>query len=291
MSLAQPRIFYGIHSIAPKRRTDGLPYGILKVIGSCSLALSADLELLYAGSNKAPWAAESKTLSTEISAKVKAYPGFLFELFLGATVTDNAADSAGSIEVFANKYGSTVKDAVNGISAVGVIPTTGAANLKFGKYVLKATDTDTVKIYLLSDVDIKRGTDATYVDDTLEVGSVDISSATNDVAALGLRFTKTGTPAFTVGDTATFEVRTPSSKSSKISVGSSSSTFPAFAMIMMGQKRSTNEFVEIEAHQVIANGLPMAFEENAFSQPEVKMQCLYDATEDEIFEIRTLTEA
>jgi hypothetical protein len=287
--LTDARIIYGIHSIAPYHRNTHLPYGILKVIGSCNISLSSDLELLYAGSAKFPLAAEAKTIASEISAKVKAYPGFLFELFLGATVTDNSPDASGTIENYVNVKGTSIKDATNGLSAITAAT---AANLKYGKYKISATGAGTAKLYLMSDVDIKRGADIDYVDDSLEIASIDISVATDSHATtIGLSFTKAGTPAFVTGDSAEFEVRTPSSRSSVISVGKSTTTFPAFGMLMMAQKRATNEYCEITAHNVVANGLPISFEENAYSQPEVKMTCLYDAAKDEVFSIRTLTEA
>jgi hypothetical protein len=96
MALGNPRIIFGVHSISPYNRTTKMPYGILKVIGSANLALTSDIEQLFAGSNKFAWAAEAKTVNAELTAKVKAYPGFLFELFLGATVTDSGVDSSGS---------------------------------------------------------------------------------------------------------------------------------------------------------------------------------------------------
>jgi hypothetical protein len=288
MALSDPRIIYGIHSISPYSRTTALPYGILKVIGSANLALTSDLEQLFAGSNKYAWAAENKTVNTELTAKVKAYPGFLFSLFLGATVTDTGVDTAGTVSTAANKVGTSVI-AATGVLTPIVIPSTGAANLKFGKYVLKATAATTLKVYLLSDIDFARGTDETYVDDTLEVAEITgiATGANSDVASLGLRFTGgASATAFTTSDTATFEVLPPSTKSSAIVVGKSTDTFPAFGAILMAQKRATGEMFEIDAHNCVGGGLPINLEENAFSQPELKMTCLYDSTLDRVFTIR-----
>lgn len=287
MSLADPRIIYGIHSISPYSRTDGMPYGILKVIGSAALALTSDLEQLYAGSNKYAWAAENKTVSTELTAKVKAYPGFLFQLFLGATVTDAGADTSGTTSTLTNKYGSSML-AATGLASVGVL-SASKANLKFGKYVIKATTSTAFKIYLLSDIDISRGTDGAYVDDTLEVATVTgvSTGANSDVADLGLRFVGgASATAFVVGDTATFEVLPPSSKSSSIVVGKSTDTFPSFGALLLAQKRATGEMFEIDAHNCVGGGLPISLEENAFSQPELKMSCLYDSALDRVFTIR-----
>lgn len=286
MALSNPRIIYGVHSLSPYSRTDKLPYGILKVIGSASIALSSDQELLYAGSNKFPWAAEGKTISTEFTAKVKAYPDFLFSLFLGATVTSNTAEAGGSTTTLTNFKGTSIKSASNGISGVAVIPSTGAANLKFGKYVVKATGAAAVKIYKLSDID-KRGTSDTYVDDTLEVATIaTVAVGSNDVAALGLRFTGIGTMAFVAGDTATFEVRSPNTASTDIIVGQAGTSLPNFGCILLAQKRATGEMFEIDAPNCVGAGLPMSFEEQAFSQPELKMTMLYDSAEDKVMSLR-----
>src|SRR3982751_603738 len=137
MSLSAPRIIFGVHSMSPYSRTDGTPYGLLKVIGSANLALTSDLEQLFAGSNKFAWAAESKTVSTELTAKVKAYPGFLFQLFLGASVSDTGVDTAGTVSGFTDKLGTSVFQATTGNASVNV-KTASKANLKFGRYVIKA---------------------------------------------------------------------------------------------------------------------------------------------------------
>lgn len=289
MALSDPRIIYGVHSISPYSRTDGTPYGILKVIGSANLALNSDLEQLFAGSNKFAWAAENKTVSAELTAKVKAYPGFLFSLFLGATVTDATADTAGTISVAVNKYGSSM------IAATGVltpsIVSANKASLKFGKYVIKATSTTAFKIYLMSDIDILRGTDEAYNSDLLDVQTVSgvATGADSDVASLGIKFVGgASATAFVVGDSATFEILPPSTSSSAIVVGKSTDTFPAFGALLLAQKRATGEMFEVDAHNCVGGGLPINLEENAFSQPELKMSCLYDSSLDRVFTIRSI---
>jgi hypothetical protein len=107
-----------------------------------------------------------------------------------------------------------------------------------------------------------------------------------DYAPTGIRFVGGSAVALVVGDTAIFEVLPPSQKSSKIKVGSSDTTFPAFGAVFLAQKRATGEMFEVEAFNVVANGLPISMEEQAFSQPEIKMVCLYDAVKDTVFEIR-----
>lgn len=282
MALSAPRILFGIHSICLYNRTTAQPYGLAKVVGSAALSLTSDLEQLFAGSNKFAWAAEAKTVNSELSLKLKEYPNFLFELFLGATVTDNAADSAGTISGFVDVNGTTIKDASNGISSIAV-DSGNAANLKYGKYTLKATGAAACNVYFLSDVDIKRGVDISYTDDTLLIGTIDVSAATHDDGATtGLSYVKAGTPAFTVGHTAEFYVTPPSSDSIEVVLGAASTTFPAFGAYIVAQKRADGSIFDIEVYNAVANGMPINLEENAFSQPEVKIACLYDSAKDAV---------
>lgn len=285
--LSAPRILYGIHSISPYSRTDHTPYGILKVIGSANLALSSPLEQLYAGSNKYAWAAENKTVASNIKAKVKAYPGFLFQLFLGATVTVVSGDASGTVSTPVNKQGTSIIAAA-GLASITVL-SGSKTNLKFGQFVLKALTATTLGLYLLSDIDITRGTAAAYTDDTLvlvETISIATTVATN-LTDVGLVLTGGATTtAFVTGDTAYFSVLPLSSQTTQIVVGQSTDTFPAFGALLLAQKRATGEMFEVDAHYCVGGGLPMDFTENAFSQPQLEMACLYDSTLNRVFTIR-----
>lgn len=291
MSLGAPRIVFGVHSISPYSRADHLPYGILKVIGSASLSLQAAVEQLFGGSSRFAWAAESKTISTEMTAKVKAYPGFLFTLFLGGTVTDNSAETGGSVTTLTNFKGTSVKVATTGIASVSV-KSGSEADVKFGKYVVKAVSATTVDVYLMSDIDIDRGTDATYQSDLLKITASALSITTGadvDIPNTGLKLTGgSGTIGMTTGDTATFGSRPINTGSSDIAIGKNPTSLPAFGAVLLAQKRATAEMFEIEAYNCIGSGLPIPMDEFAFSTTELKMTLLYDSTYDRVFDIRTV---
>lgn len=291
MSLSNPRIVFGIHSISPYSRTDKLPYGILKVIGAANLSLQAAVEQLYGGSNKFAWAAESKTISSEISCKVKAYPGFLFQLFLGGTVTDNAAETGGSVTTLTNFKGTTAKSATIGVASVSV-KSGSEADVKFGKYIVKVASATTVDVYAFSDVDFARGTDLTYQSDLLKITASALTIATGadvDIPNTGLKLTGgSGTIAMTVGDTASFSARPINTSSSDIIIGNDITALPAFGAILLAQKRATAEMFEIEAFNAIGSGMPIPLDEFAFSISEFKMTCLYDSTANAVFNIRAV---
>ena len=214
-------------------------------------------------------------------------PDFVFTLFLGNAPTNNAAEATGTIAGFANVKGTTVKHAVNGIDAIEI--TAGdSADLKFGKYILKAASANTVDMYLSSDVDIGRGTDGSYINDLLLVAS-GLSVASGDAvdATFGLTLSKAGTPAFTTGDTAEFYVRPPNTDSIDVTIGNQANqSFPNFGAIIMGQKLGSGEMIEAEAFNCKAVGMPLNFARNAYSNAEVTVKMLYDSAKDGVIAVR-----
>lgn len=293
MALSNPRIFFGVHSVSPYNRSTGAFYGTLKVLGGSSLSLSGELSKLNGGSLKYPWAVEDGLVTAELSLKVKEYPDFLFELFLGKPPTSSGPDAAGSVSVPVEVNGTSVMGST-GIASISVIPSTGAANLKFAKYVIKVATSSTVDIYASSDIDFATGTDESYDSDLLLVhsGASITTGGNTDIASLGLRLVGgAGTIGMTVGDTATFEVLPPSSKSMSVTIGSGADVFPEFGAVLYAKKRGNNEMLEIDVFRCKGVGLPVGLEENAFSEAEIKCEAFYDSAKDGIMKIRHVTPA
>lgn len=291
--LGSPRIVFGVHSVSPYSRVDRTPYGILKVIGSASLAFSSSVEQLYGGSQRFAWAAESKTFASSMDCKVKAYPGFLFSLFMGATVVENAGEALASVTALVNMKGTSVLQATTGIASVGI--TTGnESNVKFAQYVAVATDATHVDIYMMSDVDAARGsTPVSFQNDSLKITATPlaITAATPVVIPnTGLQLVGgSGTIALVAGDTAYFQSRPENTKSSDISIGASTTSMPAFGAVLLAQKRATAEMCEIEAFNCIAEGFPLPMDEMKFSETSCKITLLYDSVQDKVAKIRTVT--
>lgn len=289
MALSDPRNIYGVHSVSPYNRTTGEFYGILKVLGGSSISLSGETVDLMGGSSKYPWASEDGPITAEMSLKVKEYPDFLFELFLGKAPTAVSAEASGNASAPTNKKGTSVQSATTGITAVLTVGT--AADLKFGKYVIKAASATTIDVYFSSDADIARGTNGTYQNDLLKITATALTVVSGMATAIpnfGLSVNGgSGTIGMTTGDTATFEVRPVNSKAMTVSIGSSAdSTFPEFGAIVMAQKRGNQELTEIDALRCKGIGLPIGFEENTWSEAEIKAKLLYDSTQDAVFKFR-----
>lgn len=286
MSLSQPRSLFGVHSVTPYSRTDGSFYGLIKVLKGSSLSLQGDTIELMGGSQKYPWAVENGAFKAELSIKCGQFEDFMFELFLGKAPTATSSETNGNVSAGVNYKGTSVINATNGISAVS-LTVADQADLKFGKYIIKATGAGAADVFLSSDIDITRGTDGSYTSDAGKVFSIDVSSTTAVNAAFGLTFTKVGTPAFVAGDTAEFWVRPVNVKSSTVRIGGAASqTLPEFGAIIYAQQTGSDELCEIDAFRCKAGGMPIGFDQFSFAETEIKVKCFYDSSRDGVFDFR-----
>lgn len=287
MARSAPRVIFGVHGATPYNRTTGLPYGELRVMKGSSLSLQAELNELMGGSSKYSWAAEEGAITSELTLNIGELPDFMFELFLGIAPTAGSAETSGNVSTAANKNGSTVINGTNGVASVFLL-TGSAANLKFGKYVMKALSANTFNLYYKTSIDLGRGTDGSILTDDMCVASaLSVAAGNATLAAFGLEFAKAGTPAFTTGDTAEFEVRPVNSGYSTVTVGGVVGTsFPEFGCMVYGQKRGNQEQLELDLFRVKGAGMPLPFEMGAFASYEVKAKVLYDDSKDGIFGMR-----
>lgn len=293
MALSNPRSIYGVCSVSPYKRTDGLFYGELRVLESSSIAMTSELISLQGGCNKFDWQVEVGSMTAEMSLSFSEYPNFVFELFAGNAPTANSAEASGSVTTLTDKLG-TVVDATTGIASIG-IKSGSEADLKFGKYVIKVVSETTVDVYFSSDADIGRGSDGEYQNDALKITATALtvpgSSAVVEIPNFGLEITGgSGTIAMVTlgaaGDTATFEVRPPNTESMDVTVGQlSDQNFPEFGAIIMAAKQSGGLF-EIDALRCIAGGLPIGLSRNAFSPAEVTVKLMYDSAQDGVYKVR-----
>lgn len=289
MSFGYNRINYGIHSICPFRISDGMPYGILKVLGGGTMTLSSEFEELFGGSNKFAWAVEAKTISSEWTATVKTMPDFMFELFLGATVATTAAAALGSITALENVSGTII--ATTKLASVG-IKTGSEADLKDGVYIIKAVSATTVDVYGLTDIEFKKlgGTNVSYIDEALKITTTPLTITTGaavTIPNLGVEITGgAGTIALVTGETGRFHVNSAHAGVSTIEIGSAATIFPEHRQLCLGQKRANGDVFEMELYKVVGSGMPIPFEEQTFAIPELSMKLVQDSANDKVATIR-----
>lgn len=292
MSFGHNRINYGIHSICPSRISNGMPYGILKVLGGGTLTLASEFEELFGGSSKFAWAVEAKTISADWSATVKSMPNFLFELFLGATVSETAASAIGTVGDFANILNLSVFEAATGIATV-TAKTGSTADLKDGIYIVHAVSATTVDIYGLTDIEFQKlgaVNILAYLNEDLKINATPLTittGAATEIVGLGVEMTGgSGTVGMTIDDTARFSVRSAHGGFSEISIGSALTTFPEHRQLCLGQKRADGSTFELEIYKAVGSGMPIPFEEQTFAIPELAMKLVYDSANDKVATIR-----
>lgn len=294
MALSDPRIIFGVHSMTAYNRSNGEFYGMLRVLGSSSFALSGETVKLNGGSARYPWSIEDGLITAEISLVSREYPDFLFELFLGKAPTSNAAEASGSVTSLTNVNGTSLQDGTTGIASVGV-KSGSEDDLKFTKYIVKVVSPTTVDVYAASDVDFAHGTDKEFENDLLKITASPltiVASTAVEVPGYGVELTGgSGTIGMTADDTAEFYVRPANSESMDVNIGATTDSFPFFGAIMVAQKSGDNKLVEIEAYKVKGIGLPIGLEEKAFSEAEITAEALYDSAKNRVFSLRTISEA
>lgn len=287
MGASYQPIAYGIHSCACFRTSDGLPYGIFKVLGSGSLTLSSEFNELFGGSSKVPWAVEAGNISTEWTLSVKTLDGFLFELFLGGDLTATTASASSVASDLENIKGTSVEKDTTGIGSISV---TTEADAKDAVYIVEAVSATTVDVYALTDIDFTRGTDLSYVDEKLKITASPLTITTGTAVVVpntGVSLTGgSGTIAMTVGDTARFRVTTPHAGVNSIKIGSATTTFPEHRQLCLGQKRANGDTFEIELFRVNGSGFPIPLSEGEFAIPELSMRLVRDEDEDAVGTVR-----
>ena len=287
------RNLFGIHSILFYRRADRSAYGPpLKVLASGGVDLPADFEDLTGGSEKFIIASEPKTITPEMKITTKDYRNFLYEIFMGATVIENAAEALGNVDTITNVKGTSTVDATTGIASIAV-KGGSEADLKFARYVVVVISATTVNVLASTDIDFRKGTNVAYQNDELEVLAADLTipdaGGTVDIPGFGLTLTGgSGTVAMTIGDTAEFEVRSINEGSTTIEIGDAGTTFPEFGAIVYAQKRGSGEMFEIECFRCIGAGLPHNFEEKVFAAAELTVKVLKDFDKDLVLSIRAI---
>ncbi len=292
MGVSNPTLYFGIHSVAFRRLSDGSYYGPpVKVTGGFNLDLPAEFADLTGGSEKFIIATEETTFTPEATFNIKEFRLYLYELFVGATTTEIAAEANGNVSVLENVQGTSVENAVDGIASLTALAGS-EGNLKFAKYTMVATGADTVNILASSDIDFRRGTDVEYQNDELEVLAVDVVvpplDATVDITELGLQITGGSAAAIVMvaDDTAKFEVRPINSGAEIVKVGETGKILPEFSCILYAQQRGNGEMVEIEIYKAKGGGFPHNFAEKAWMESELTIKPLKDFQRDGVFELR-----
>lgn len=291
MALSNPRINFSIHSIAPYARATktigsttfykGLPFGIFKVLGDASFDLKASSVQLKGGSSLYPWASEVTGVDAEFTCNVKESPDMLYSIFGGATVTNTAASTTGSVVAMQQGNGTSVFSATTGIASA-TIKSGSEADLKFNYYVIKAVGATTVDVYAMTDLQFANGTAATYQDDLLKITASPLTIVTStavEVPGTGIELTGgSGTIALTTNDTAVYQAVAAHGGISTIDIGKQGAIFPEHGILLYGKERSDGTLFEINIFKAQAtSGMIIPMSEGDFQITDLTVKCLNDS--------------
>lgn len=269
MSIPNVRDFFGVKYVIPYDRTSKVPKLILRAVGEFKYEVDQEQIPLTGGDTEAPWDVEFGQPDPTLTGVLREYPKELFQITESATVVTNAAESGGSVTTLANGTGTTVMNASNGVSAVAV-KAAQKANLKAGRYIFKATASQTLEVYVA-------GVATGFQDiQGLYVTTVDCSTpGTVDIDTLGIQITVTGTAAFTTGDTAYTDVRPENTGSEEITIGGGT-TPSEFGVLCIFPQKTDGVIHYIDIKRVSGRGLPWNAVSREWSELDISWKPLAD---------------
>ena len=272
--LSNPIVFAGVQSVDFVSKSTGLPIGRLRVLQSVELGNEITKTQLTGGAQKSAWASIEGASNTTLSITSNEYPEWLVELATGGIKTARSAEATGAIGTLTNSVGTTVAAGVVVTRTVG-----DEADLKSGRYYIKATAAKTAKVYAAA----ANVEGSLFVNDELELFSIDLADSPVINAAYGLTFTDNAS-AFTVGNVAFFDVRAINVDSYNVKFGSETSALSSVELYVAGQLTSGKQCV-LRAYNCKGGGLPISFAPNTFSEYTLEFDVLYCASEGGTHEI------
>jgi len=234
MSVNNPITSFGIYQ-ATIQDLETLEMFQMLILDSAEPDFSQELVDLRGGGSAFPWASAPGEANGEIKMTVKQFDAGVLKFFSpwesGSITEDTDGEASGNVSTVSNHTGTSIVAATGITNQPVVIPSTGT--LKLGDYVLVAEDSNTLGLYVNTDVD-----GLTFIDDTLKLGTVDISTGANcDLAAAGLRFVGgASATSFTIGDKATFSVRPINSYYMQHQIGRIGAAPREFALTIVGER-------------------------------------------------------
>ena len=273
---------FGVKAIVPYNREDKVPYGFSEVIASGGLDLTGEMISLHGGSNRYSYDAAHGFIEPKMSVTTKEFPSWLFQLMLGTTPTVTDIKGGGVVQNIENRKGTSLQsdDAITGIS----IDTN--ANLKVGRYTVKAVTATTIDIFASSDVDAGEGATSSFLtlfSDQLKINKapLEIADGKNiEITQLGITLeVAASVSGIMVGDTFTFDIFPKADYFREVTIGKNTDKFPVFGMYVISENIKGTALCIIDCFKCKANGLPQTFTEKSWSESELSIMPLIDGTE------------
>jgi len=283
------KYFFGVKSLILYDQDTFVPKGIFEVIGSVEYSEEIEKLLLTGGHRKGAWAIEAGEPALSLTATLKEYPNFAFEMFANADITETTGeDATGFVDTIANQVGTSITHATTGIASVAAISGSEAL-LPFGRIVVVGTSDPTkVNVYLQGDV----SSGVIPIVNELPLLAADLviagTGGTTDMTDYGIEFTGgSGAVAFVEDDVAYFDVRPTNSIYTKISVGSND-TVSKFGVLLVYPRTSEGRQSIVRFPNVGAAGMNFGASTREFSEFEEVMNPLLCTDEDTVYVEETI---
>jgi len=283
MAVSNIYTIFGIHQMTAISRADGTIYGTLKALGDATFDTSRESIKLYGGSNPFPWNTQYGNISGDLSLIVREFKPFLWTL-TGNTVTSTAASATGTVTTLTN-IGSPAAPVMHGTTGIASVAVTSGnkANLKAGRYLVKAESATTVSVFAYTDVDGGAGAALPVLNDTNLLTdspylTITTGAAVTTLANLGIQFVGgSGTIGMTVGATAYFDI-TPVNTGGSTSITDNANPVPIACSIVIAGQKQTNGTVDITRFpNCTIDSVPQGYGEKKFTEGDVKISVNYDA--------------
>lgn len=268
-------IDFGIHSATFHNPDNGKPYehGMFLILGNATGSSQTENIVLNGGSNLDAWAVENGVRTNEITLNVKQSEPAMFQRILGGIYSETSASATGTIlDSLRNTEGTSVADGSTGVASIAA-KSGDEGDLKAGLYILEATGTDAVNLYINTNFDFNRGTDVEVQDQSYKLLESDLtitSGGTTDVSDYGLELTGgSGTIGMTSGDMAAFTVVPEHGGIYDYSVGENGEYPEYVGLSLFSQKQADGSFSWMYFPKVKFNGMPIAFNEKGFFEGEI----------------------
>jgi len=270
--LSNPKGIYGVHSVVFYDRKTGLPITCARIVKDFNMEFKGEIEDLMGGSNLYAWDGEIKSLSSDVSFTAAEYSPALMQQLLGGELTSYSIESSGAITTLTDVSGTSISNSLN------VSVTSGkSSDLKTGKYVIKATASDKVKVYALLDADFSQGENGTFLDDSLAItDELTITPSTDtDIDGYGMTLTGAATVNMTVGNTAEFYVRKVNAGGFELLFGQGN--FSEFGLIACSPRMADGTITYIELYKCKGAGMPISFKEKGWSEFSCTLKAYFDS--------------
>jgi hypothetical protein len=284
------------------------PLKLFKKVAELTIPFEAEAEDYIGGGDLMAEEAGIKTYKSDMTLQLKQYDREMYAYLSSAVVTIGAAEPSGYVSaaaipptaVYSVGATNTISSTVTGIASIAV---SNVANLKTGKYIIKAASATTIYFMPCSDFEFggafTAGTQVNFATNALGTDianrqlmvtgtapfTFSVSNGAQTVlTGFGLTITGGSAVAMTPGDTAEIEVRAANIENDQIILGKAEMMIPKrYAMLATMDSKATGEVIYVFAPKVMPLGFNIPLKQKAWSDAAPKLKMLHYTNESEDF--------